>query len=615
MTRKQKQTLARILTALALFATGLVLEHCSGIGQLPVAALMVAAWAIAGYTVVFAAIGNIGRGQIFDENFLMVVATLGAFALQDWSEAAAVMIFFQVGELFESIAVQRSRQSIAALMDMRPDYAVVLENGGEVKKEPEDVAVGDVLLVKPGERIPVDGIILEGTATLDTTKITGESVPSQVSAADPVVSGCVNVSGVLKIQAQSAYEESTVAKILKLVESASDQKAPAERIITRFAKYYTPAVVIAAVLLALVPPLALGQGWAIWLKRALTFLVISCPCALVISVPLSYFGGMGAASGLGVVIKSGTALERLAKAEVAVFDKTGTLTTGEFSVRRICAEHVSERELLRLAAAAETYSAHPVSAAIRKEAGNVPVPESTQEIPGCGICATVEGRQILAGNRKLMERYRVACGVIDAEGTVVYVARDQTYLGAIVVGDTVRPGVRETLKRLKACGVRKNVMLTGDLEATAKQVARAVGLDAYYARLLPQDKVAKLKELLARADAKGTVLFVGDGVNDAPVLALADVGVAMGGVGSDAAVEAADVVILNDDISKLPRTLRIARKTDRIAKENIAFSLGVKGVVLVLGALGYAPMWLAIFADVGVAVLAICNALRAMKCK
>lgn len=615
MTKKQKKVLVRILAALVLFLAGLICEHGLASREWLVIVLMVAAWAIAGYTVVFEAVGNIGCGQIFDENFLMAVATLGAFALQDWGEAAAVMIFFQIGELFESIAVQRSRQSIASLMDLRPDFATVLKNGREVETEPEDVQVGDVLLVKPGERIPVDGVILDGTATLDTSKITGESVPSTVGAGDRVVSGCVNLSGVLQIQAQSAYAQSTVAKILELVESAADQKASTERMITRFAKYYTPTVVIAAVLLALIPPLAFSLSWATWVKRALTFLVISCPCALVISVPLSYFGGMGAASKLGVVIKGGTVLEQLAKAEIAVFDKTGTLTTGEFSVRQVNAQQADRSELLRLAAAAETYSAHPVSEAIRKASGDTVAPDNTEEIPGCGICATVEGQRILAGNFKLMEQYQIACTPLQADGTIVYVARNDEFLGTIVVGDTVRESTADTMRQLKANGVRKTVMLTGDVENTAKSVAKSVGMDEYHAKLLPQDKVARMQELCKRPNPQGTVLFVGDGVNDAPVLALADVGVAMGGVGSDAAVEAADVVILNDDIAKLPKTLRIARKTNAIAKENIVFALGVKGIVLVLGALGYAPMWLAIFADVGVAVLAILNALRAMHCK
>lgn len=614
MTKKQKRLLIRIIVAAVMFAVGILYHWVAPepASEWPEIVLMVGAWALVGYDVVWAAVRNIGHGQIFDEKFLMALATVGAFALGDWAEAAAVMIFFQTGELFESVAVQRSRQSIAGLMDLRPDFAIVLENGQQVEKQPEEVQIGDILLVRPGERVPIDGVIIDGSATLDTSKITGESVPSSVKVGDTIVSGCVNLSGVLQIKAKSAYEQSTVAKILELVESAADQKASTERMITRFAKYYTPTVVIAAALLAVIPPLFFSLKWAVWVKRALTFLVISCPCALVISVPLSYFGGMGAASKLGVVVKGGTVLEQLAKAEIAVFDKTGTLTTGEFSVRQVNALSISKEELLHLTAAAETYSIHPVSAAIRKAAGESAEPEDTQEIPGCGICARVEGKQILAGNRKLMEQYQIAYTPCDAEGTIVYVACDDTFLGSIVVGDTVRSSVDATMRELKKNGVKRTVMLTGDVKNTAQAVAQAVGIDEYHAKLLPQDKVNQMEQLCQRPNPAGTVLFVGDGVNDAPVLAMADVGVAMGGVGSDAAVEAADVVILNDDIGRLPKIIRIARKTGIIAKENIVFALAIKAVVLVLGAFGYTPMWLAIFADVGVAVLAILNALRTM---
>lgn len=615
MTRGQKRSLYQILAGLALFVLGLCLEYFTSgwLNGWPAAAAFVLAWAVAGYSVVLEAVENIGRGQIFDEKFLMAVATIGAFALQEWGEGAAVMLFFQVGELFESVAVHRSRQSISSLMDLRPDSATAWVDGVELEKDPEDVEQGDILIVKPGERVPIDGIILEGSAALDTSKITGESAPCEVSAGDNVLSGCVNLSGVLKIEAQSGYQQSTVAKILELVESAADQKAKSERLITRFAKYYTPTVVIAAVLLAILPPLLVSASWAVWIKRALTFLVISCPCALVISVPLSYFGGIGAASKLGIVLKGGTVMEQLAKAEIAVFDKTGTLTSGQFSVHAVYPEGISKEELLRLVAITETYSAHPVSKAIRAAAGTVEVhPDDTKEIAGCGILATVEGHQILAGNHRLMERFGVAYTPVDAVDTIVYVARDGIYCGAITVGDTIRATTKPALQELKKCGVKRTIMLTGDVEQTAKAVAEAVGLDEYWAKLLPQDKVAHMQQLLGQK-RQGTVLFVGDGVNDAPVLSLADVGVAMGGVGSDAAVEAADVVILNDDISRLPKAIRISQKTNRIAIENIIFALGVKAVVLVLGAMGYAPMWLAIFADVGVAVLAILNALRTMR--
>ena len=618
MTGKQKKMLARILTAGGLFAVGLLLEHIfpDFLKGWVAIVLLLGAWALAGYPVLLEAIENIGHGQIFDENLLMSIATIGALGLKDWGEAAAVMLFFEVGELFESVAVYRSRQSISALMNLRPDSATVLEDGREIIREPEEVKMGDILLVKPGERIPVDGVITEGSATLDTSKITGESVPAEVGPEDSVISGCVNLSGVLKIRAQSEYAQSTVAKILELVESASDQKATSERLITRFARYYTPTVVIAAILLAVLPPLTMSLSWAVWIKRALTFLVISCPCALVISVPLSYFGGMGAASKLGIVVKGGTVLERIAKAQIAVFDKTGTLTTGQFSVNRVEAKGVDRSTLLNLAAAAEYYSSHPVSAAIKREAGMPEIePEETEEIPGCGLCATVRGIRVLAGNHKLMERHSISCAQAEGDGTVIYVAANGKYLGYIVIGDTVRPNAKETLRELKKCGIRKNVMLTGDIETAAEKAAKETGIDEYHARLLPQDKVTKMQELLRQKEQDGSVIFAGDGVNDAPVLALADVGIAMGGVGSDAAVEAADVVILNDDISKLPKTIRIARKTNRIAMENIIFALGVKAAILVLGALGYAPMWAAIFADVGVAIIAILNAIRTMYCK
>lgn len=615
MTKKQKKALLRIVLSVMLFLAGLIVkfffpELLSGWIQI---VLFLAAWALCGYPVIIEAFENLFHGQVFDENLLMTLATAGAIALRDFPEAAGVMIFFQVGELFESIAVHRSRKSIAALMDLRPDFATVLEDGAEVRKDPEEVQLGDILLVRPGERIPVDGKIIDGTSLLDTSKITGESVPRSAAVGDKVLSGCVNGTGVLKIIAESSYEASTVAKILELVESASDGKAPAERMISRFAKYYTPAVVIGAVLLALLPPIFFHGAWAEWIKRALTFLVISCPCALVISVPLSYFGGMGAASRLGVVVKGGTVLDRLSKARVIAFDKTGTLTTGEFSVQEILTNGISETELLELAASAETYSTHPVAQAIRSAfPGKASVPEETKELPGCGIEAVICGRHILAGNEKLMRKNGITVPEINRAGTIVYLARDGEYLGAVTVGDRVREGMKNTLCELKQYDVRECVMLTGDIEETAKTAARELSIDRYCAGLLPQDKVAEVQKLLETKN-DGAVLFAGDGVNDAPVLALADVGIAMGGVGSDAAVEAADVVFLNDDISKLPKLLKIAAKTKRIARENIIFALLVKAVVLCLGAMGYAPMFLAVFADVGVAVIAILNAVRTMR--
>ena len=603
MTRKQKKELLRILIALVLFAVGLFLESWWMFG------VMAAAWLVAGSEVAVTAISGIFRGQLLDENFLMTIASIGAFALGDCKEGVAVMIFFRVGELFEDYAVSRSRKSISSLMDLRPDTAVVLENGEEVEKDPEEVVIGDRLLVKPGERIPVDGRVLEGTGFLDTSKITGEAEPREVAPGMEILSGCVNLSGVLTIEAESAYEHSTVARILELVESASDKKATTERFITRFARIYTPAVVLAAVLLALVPPLVFRQPFAEWIHRALTFLVISCPCALVISVPLSFFGGMGAASKHGIVVKGGVVLEQLARLDQVVFDKTGTLTTGEFSVSNVFPVGMEEETLLRLVAAAEQYSAHPAAKAICRQADAAGEAEAVEELPGYGVSAVVEGKRIHAGNRRLMEREGVDPEAPSEGATCIYVTVDGVYAGRIELTDTIKENAAETMADLRQTGVHRLVMLTGDVESSAKRVADALGLDEWRAGLLPQDKVTELEEQLRTGLVTA---FVGDGVNDAPVLTMADIGIAMGGVGSDAAVEAADVVILHDKLSGIPEAKRIGKKAMRIAKENIVFALGVKAVVLVLGALGFASMWLAVFADVGVSVLAILNAMRTM---
>ena len=607
MTRKQKKLLTRIIVSLVLFAAGFFLKSWWQMG------FMLAAWLLAGYDVLWEAIVNIFHGQLFDEKFLMGLATCGALGMKDWKEAAAVMIFFQVGELFESVAVSRSRQSISALMDLRPDRAVVLRDGEEVEVEPEEVQMGDVLLVRAGERIPVDGTVVEGEASLDTAKVTGESMPVEVAGGSEVISGSVNLNGVLKIRANSAYEQSTVARILSLVESAAEKKANAERLITKFAKYYTPSVVIAAVLLAAVPPLAFHQPFMDWLPRALTFLVISCPCALVISVPLAFFSGMGAAAKLGVVVKGGVTLEQLAKTTTFVFDKTGTLTAGEFSIRKVLPEE-RRGEILRLASLCEQYSNHPISRTIREAVPN-PEGEATDimEMAGNGITAVVDGKKVAVGNHRLMEKCGVTLPEIDEAGTVLFVAAEGECLGAIVIGDKPREGVPEMLETLHKNGVRRTVMLTGDNKASAQQCAQACGITEFRAQLLPQDKVTHVEALLAEEKSKGALAFVGDGVNDAPVLTMADVGIAMGGVGSDAAVEAADAVILNDDITKLPALLRIAKRTCLIAKENIVFALAVKAACLVLGAFGIASVWMSVFADVGVAVIAILNALRAMR--
>ncbi len=607
MTRKQKKLLTRIIVSLVLFAAGFFLKSWWQMG------FMLAAWLLAGYDVLWEAIVNIFHGQLFDEKFLMGLATCGALGMKDWKEAAAVMIFFQVGELFESVAVSRSRQSISALMDLRPDRAVVLRDGEEVEVEPEEVQMGDVLLVRAGERIPVDGTVVEGEASLDTAKVTGESMPVEVAEGSEVISGSVNLNGVLKIRANSAYEQSTVARILSLVESAAEKKANAERLITKFAKYYTPSVVIAAVLLAAVPPLAFHQPFMDWLPRALTFLVISCPCALVISVPLAFFSGMGAAAKLGVVVKGGVTLEQLAKTTTFVFDKTGTLTAGDFSIRKVLPEE-RRGEILRLASLCEQYSNHPISRTIREAVPN-PEGEATDimEMAGNGITAVVDGKKVAVGNHRLMEKCGVTLPEIDEAGTVLFVAAEGECLGAIVIGDKPREGVPEMLETLHKHGVRRTVMLTGDNKASAQQCAQACGITEFRAQLLPQDKVTHVEALLAEEKSKGALAFVGDGVNDAPVLTMADVGIAMGGVGSDAAVEAADAVILNDDITKLPTLLRIAKRTCLIAKENIVFALAVKAACLVLGAFGIASVWMSVFADVGVAVIAILNALRAMR--
>lgn len=608
MKRRQKLLLARIVLAAILFVVGLFFD---GRWQ---AGFMLAAWLTAGYDIVWSALRNILRGQIFDEKFLMTLATVCAIAMRDWREAAAVMVLFQVGELFEQLAVERSRRSISALMDIRPDFATVLRDGEEVITEPEEVQIGDILLVRAGERIAVDGVVIEGESSLDTAKVTGEAMPVDVGAGSKVVSGSVNLSGVLKIRAESAYAQSTVARILTVVESAAEQKASAERLITKFARYYTPSVIGAAVLLAAIPPLCFGQPFAQWLTRALTFLVISCPCALVISVPLSFFSGMGAAAKLGVVVKGGVALEQLAKTSTMVFDKTGTLTQGKFSVRNIDCVRGTETELLRIAALCEQYSNHPVAQAVRdvcpKPSGRA---ENIQELAGRGITAKVDGKKAAVGNRTLMESLGITPMERNRVGTVLHVAYGGVYLGAIVVADTLRENAAQTLKTLHDQGVARTVMLTGDNARSAEYYAKQCGVTDYRAQLLPQDKVEELEKLLQARQKGEKVAFVGDGVNDAPVLTAADVGIAMGGVGSDAAVEAADVVLLNDDFSKLPRLLRLAKRTCRIAKQNIAFALLVKAVCMILGALGYAPMWLAIFADVGVAVLAILNALRAMR--
>lgn len=579
---------------------------------------LIAAYVVAGGEVLLRAAKNILRGQVFDENFLMAVASLGAMLMGEATEAVAVMLFYQIGEWFQDRAVDKSRASIAQLMDIRPDHANhVLADGSVEVVPPQSLKAGDILLVKPGERIPLDGIILEGTSTLNTSALTGESIPRDVAEGDTVLSGCVNQTGVLRLRATGAYESSTVARILRLVEDSGERKASTERFITRFARWYTPAVCLAALLLALVPPLFVGE-WTEWIKRALTFLVISCPCALVISVPLTFFGGVGGASRRGVLIKGANYLEQLAKTDIAVFDKTGTLTRGTFEVTAIHPNQITEEELLELAALAESYSDHPISASLRAAWNRVLDKNrvtDVQEIAGRGIHALVDGRPVYAGNERLMADVHVESRPCHRQGTIVHVALDGVYMGHIVIADRVKEGSAEAIAELKALGVARTVMLTGDQSAVAQSVAKELGVDEVHAELLPGDKVEQVERLMKQKPEGAMLAFVGDGINDAPVLRRADLGIAMGGVGSDAAIEAADIVLMDDDPRKLPCAIRIARRTLRIANQNIIFALSVKAIILVMGAMGLANMWLAVFADVGVSFLAILNAMRAMRAK
>ena len=614
MTKKQKHLLARIIVAAVLFAAGGLL-HPEGWAELGV---YLVCYAVIGWDIVWKAITNILHGQVFDENFLMTIATVGALILGEHSEGVAVMLFYQVGEWFQSYAVSKSRRSITSLMDIRPDYANIEQGGKLVQVDPEDVKIGDTIIVKPGERVPLDGKIIKGSSTLDTSALTGESMPREVEAGMEVISGCINQTGILTIQTTKAFGESTVAKILDLVENASDKKGKMENFITRFARYYTPVVVFAALALAILPPLVTGQAFSIWIYRALTFLVISCPCALVISIPLSFFGGIGGASKIGVLVKGSNYLEALAYTETVVFDKTGTLTKGSFAVTEIHANGMEDEELLELAAYAEDYSNHPISLSIQKAYGkkidNSRITD-VQEIAGHGVQAVIDGMTVLAGNAKLMEREHISYTAPNAIGTVVYVAFDGRYAGCIVIADEVKADAPAAIKELKAAGIRRTVMLTGDADAVGQDVARRLGLDRAYTELLPADKVDRVEELLKQKSERGMLAFVGDGINDAPVLARADVGIAMGALGSDAAIEAADVVLMTDEPSKIAAVMQIARKTIRISNENIVFALGVKFLVLILGALGRANMWAAVFADVGVSVIAILNAIRAMRVK
>ena len=616
MSKKQKRMLFRILLSTALLLAAVLLP----LNSFPLLRLAVflVPYGVIGWDVLWRAVRNIAHGQVFDENFLMALATVGAFFTGEFPEAVFVMLFYQVGELFQSCAVDKSRKSIAQLMDIRPDYANVERDGQLVQEDPEDVAVGDVIVIKPGERVPLDGVVLEGSSTLNTSALTGESLPREVDAGSDVISGCVNLTGLLRVQVTKAFEDSTVARILDLVENSSSKKAKAEHFITKFARIYTPVVVISAVLLALLLPFLIHVTWAESIHRALIFLVISCPCALVISVPLSFFGGIGGASRQGILVKGGNYLEALANTETVVFDKTGTLTQGVFNVTAIHPDQCSERRLLELAALAESYSDHPISRSIREAWGaelNRSRVSNVEEHSGKGVQAQVDGVPVWVGSGKLMDEIGVPWHPCHKVGTTVHVASQGTYLGHIVISDQVKPDAAQAIRDLKAAGVRKTAMLTGDAAAVGEAVAAELGLDEVHTQLLPADKVDRVEALLKEKSAKGTLAFVGDGINDAPVLSRADVGIAMGALGSDAAIEAADVVLMDDKPSKIAVAIRIARRTRRIVLQNIVFALAVKLLVLLLGATGDATMWEAVFADVGVSVIAILNATRALKVK
>lgn len=611
MSKGQKIDLVRILLALVLWIVVWLLPLD---GYLKLIAFLVP-YLVIGYDVLWSAVRNILHGQVFDENFLMAVASIGAFCVAQYPEAVAVLLFYQVGELFQSLAVGKSRKSIAALMDIRPDFARVLRDGKEESVDPQTVEVGETIVIKPGERVPLDAVVTKGETAVDTSALTGESLPCDKHVGDNVISGSINLNGLIEAKVRTVYAESTVSRVLDLVENSAAKKARAEAFITRFAKYYTPCVVIAAVLLAVLPPLILKQNFSEWITRALTFLVVSCPCALVISVPLSFFGGIGGASKLGILIKGANDLEALSKVDTVVFDKTGTLTQGRFEVTAVHAQEMSEAELLDIAALAESYSNHPIALSIIKAHGghlDRSRVSSIEESSGYGVTAVIDGKKVSVGNDKLMHRAGVQWKDCHLPGTTVHIAADGVYMGHIVISDTVKPDAKEAILALKNNGVRKTVMLTGDNKKNGEAVAAELGLDEAKTQLLPDEKVAAVEDLLQQKPDKRTLAFVGDGINDAPVLARADVGIAMGALGSDAAIEAADIVLMDDRLTGLSKAMRISRKTMRIVHQNIVFSLLVKLAVLVLGALGLANMWFAVFADVGVMILAILNAMRAL---
>lgn len=617
MTKKQKKILIRIIVSGILFVAVSLFSRISGYdNQIVLLIAYLIPYLIIGYDILFKAGRNIFNGQVFDENFLMVIATIGAFILKEYPEAVAVMLFYQVGELFQSIAVDKSRKSISDLMDICPDYANVEREGIIEEVMPEEVEEGETIVIKPGEKIPIDAVVTEGNSEINTSALTGESLPKEVTVGDNLISGCINGRGLIKAKTTKTYDNSTVAKILDLVENSSQRKAKSENFITKFARYYTPAVIILAVLIAVIPPLLFSGEWPKWIEQALIMLVISCPCALVISVPLSFFGGIGGASKKGILIKGSTAIEALSKAEIILFDKTGTLTKGNFKVTEIHSENIKEDELLKLAALSESFSDHPVSLSL-KEAADINLSEhyvsETEEISGHGVISRVDGKEVAVGNMKLMKKIGVSCDDYSAVGTIVYVAVDRVFEGFVVISDEIKGNSEIALKELDRLNVNRKIMLTGDRKEVACDVGKKVGTDEVYAELLPDDKVSYAEKFIKKKSKDRTLVFVGDGINDAPVLTLSDVGIAMGKLGSDAAIEAADVVITDDNPLKIPLAVRLSKKTMGIVMQNIIFALAVKGIIMILGVFGIANMWLAVFADVGVSVIAILNAMRCGK--
>ena len=609
-----KKRTIKIIISLILFIFAMVIKFENEIIN---NIIFVISYLIVGFEILKKAIRNIVRGKVFDENFLMSVATIGAFAIGEYPEAVAVMLFYQIGELFQSYAVDKSRKSIASLMDIRPDYANVYREGNIETANPEEVKIGETIVIKPGEKIPLDGKIIEGKTTLDTKALTGESLPREVSEGDEVLSGCINLNGMIKIEVTKEFGESTVSKILDLVENASSKKSKSENFITKFAKYYTPTVVIIALILAILPPLVIqGATFSDWIYRALSFLVVSCPCALVISIPLSFFGGIGGASKKGILIKGSNYLEALSNTEIAVFDKTGTLTKGVFEVQEVKPVDISNEELLKIAAYAENYSNHPISKSI-KQAYNKPIDENeiinSEELSGLGIVAKIGEKNVLVGNEKLMQEKQIEFEKCNKIGTIIYIAINGKYTGYILITDKIKEDAKQTIEELKKNDIKQTIMLTGDKKEVGESVAKEVGIDKVYTELLPTDKVQKVEELLKTKSPKGKLVFVGDGINDAPVLTLADIGIAMGGLGADSAIEAADIVIMTDEPSKIIKAIKLSKKTMRIVKENIVFAIFIKILVLVLTAFGLSTMWEAVFADVGVSIIAIINALRVLK--